>query len=51
MQSIEILIVIVLIQYHVPVPIGQAAARCGSLNFLIDAFQNDGVQMRIAADE
>jgi hypothetical protein len=51
MQSIEILIVIDLIQYHAPTLLGQAAARCGPLTIQVDAIQNDGVQKRIAADE
>jgi hypothetical protein len=51
MQSIEILIVIVLIQYHAPALLGQAAARCGPSTSQVYAFQNDGVQKRIAADD
>ncbi|MES2074390.1 MAG: hypothetical protein V4462_02120 [Pseudomonadota bacterium] len=51
MQSIEILIVIVLIQYHAPTLLGQAAARGGPLADRVDAIQNDGVQKRIAADD
>jgi hypothetical protein len=51
MQSIEILIVIVLIQYHAPALVWASCGKRRTTEIPVYAFQNDGVQKRIAADE
>src|SRR4051812_29555667 len=51
LQSIEILIVICFDSVPRSSPSGASCGKLRTHSFQVDAFQNDGVQKRIAADE